>query len=156
MKPAVVVTGGAGFLGSHAAAAVAAQGAYDAVVSDHLGEGDKWRNLAGVALREMLLPSNLFYWLEMSGDAIEAVVHFAACAASETNADVLADTQWSLPALLWKWCAVNGKRFIYATSAECYGGARDIPATGVITADLTRALRRLSGADVPWRLPAAG
>jgi ADP-L-glycero-D-manno-heptose 6-epimerase len=52
------------------------------------------------------------------------VVHLGAISSTtETDADLIIDTNFRLSQLLWHWCTEHGKRLIYASSAATYGGA---------------------------------
>ena len=74
----IVVTGGAGFIGSNIAARLAADGR-EVVVVDRLGDdGVKWRNLARVPLELILRPEELDGFLLARGAEVEAVVHMGA------------------------------------------------------------------------------
>ena len=60
----LLVTGGAGFIGSNIVAALNASGMSDIAVNDILGSGQKWRNLAQRRLAEFLPASDLLRWLQ--------------------------------------------------------------------------------------------
>lgn len=122
MSQIYLVTGGAGFIGSNIVAALCAKGTHRVVVCDLLGDGQKWRNLRNHATYEIVQPANIFYWLDMYGHAVDAVIHMGAISSTtETNADMILDTNQSLSILFYRWCAENQKRFIYASSAATYG-----------------------------------
>jgi ADP-L-glycero-D-manno-heptose 6-epimerase len=116
----IMVTGGAGFIGSNLQAALAARG-QETVVVDWLGSGGKWRNLAAHPPDRVILPEGLDAFLA-ADPPIEAVVHLGAI--SETTA-VDADLTWhtnvELSLHLWDWCTARGVRLIYASSAATYG-----------------------------------
>ena len=117
----ILVTGGAGFVGSNVVAALAELGE-PVAVCDRLRQGDKWRNLAKVPLRELIPPEALLEWLPRHAAAIEAVVHMGAISATtERDADLITAVNFRLSQALWRWCAEQGKRFIYASSAATYG-----------------------------------
>jgi len=117
----IVITGGAGFIGSNVAAALAAGGAHIAVC-DRLRRGDKWRNLARVPLEELISPESLLPWLAQQSGEVEAVVHMGAITSTtETDADLTVEVNFRLSGELWRWCTAAGKRFIYASSAATYG-----------------------------------
>lgn len=117
-----LITGGAGFIGSNIAASLSKKGTHRIVVCDTLGEGDKWRNLRNHFIYEVIQPGNLFYWLEMFGTGVDAIIHMGAISSTtETNADLILETNQSLSIVLYRWCAENAKRFIYASSAATYG-----------------------------------
>lgn len=118
----MLVTGGAGFIGSNLAAALAAQG-HDVAVCDRLRSGDKWRNIAKIDLRDVVAPEQLDDWLATNGDSVATIFHMGAISSTtETDADLILETNFRLSRRLWEWCARNGRRFIYASSAATYGG----------------------------------
>jgi ADP-L-glycero-D-manno-heptose 6-epimerase len=76
----ILVTGGAGFIGSNVVAALNEGGFADVVVNDTLGSDQKWRNLAKRQIADFVFPQDLSSWL--SGRKLEAVVHLGAISAS--------------------------------------------------------------------------
>jgi len=117
----ILVTGGAGFIGSNVAAALAERG-QQVAVCDRLRRGDKWRNLARVPLRELLAPESLLAWLAQETAQVDAVIHLGAITSTtEPDADLIVEVNFRLSQQLWRWCAAAGKRFIYASSAATYG-----------------------------------
>lgn len=137
----IVVTGGAGFIGSNIAARLAADGR-DVVVVDRLGaDGIKWRNLARVPLERILPPEALDGFLQDEGAAVEAVVHMGAISSTTAvDADEVAAVNIRLPQRLWSWCAEHGRTLIYASSAATYGDGAD----GFADDDSPEALARLA------------
>ena len=118
----ILVTGGAGFIGSNLVAALEERGYGDLVISDRLGNDDKWRNIAKREVREMIKPENLIQWLENYGDDVDTVFHMGAISSTtERDADLIVENNFILSRRLWKWCAEKGARFIYASSAASYG-----------------------------------
>lgn len=120
----IVVTGGAGFIGSNIVARLTAETAYDVVVSDRLETADlaKWKNLAKHAIADFWSPEELFEQLERHAERIEAVVHMGAISSTtEPDADLILRTNFILSRDLWDWCAIRGSRMIYASSAATYG-----------------------------------
>lgn len=116
----IVVTGGAGFIGSNLVAAIEKRGAV--AVCDQLGEGEKWRNIAKRDLAALVAPESLFDFLDGHAPSIEAVAHLGAITATtETNVDLLVRTNIQLSRDLWRWCADHGVRLLYASSAATYG-----------------------------------
>lgn len=116
----ILITGGAGFIGSYLQAELAARG-HDTIVADWLGSAGKWRNIAKHPPREIVTPETLGTFLAKS-PPIEAVYHLGAI--SETTAvdgDLVWQTNVALSRQLWEWCADRGARFIYASSAATYG-----------------------------------
>jgi ADP-L-glycero-D-manno-heptose 6-epimerase len=118
----IVITGGAGFIGSNLAAALEERGERDLVVCDRLGRDDKWRNLGKRALAGLLPPEALLPFLEQHARDITIVFHLGAISSTtETDADLIAATNFTLSQRLWEWCAETETRFIYASSAATYG-----------------------------------
>src|ERR1700761_7094513 len=116
----LLVTGGAGFIGSNVVAALNDAGRADVVVSDLLGEGGKWRNLAKRQLADFVPPAELLDWLK--GRKLDAVIHMGAI--SETTAsdgDLVIETNFRLSMRLLDWCTANATPLIYASSAATYG-----------------------------------
>jgi ADP-L-glycero-D-manno-heptose 6-epimerase len=117
----ILVTGGAGFIGSNIVAALGERGA-PVAVCDFLGEQGKWRNLAKAELRDVFHPDQLGAWLEQHTDEIETVIHMGAISATDaSDGDLVLRTNFGLSWQLWQWCARHGKRFVYASSAATYG-----------------------------------
>lgn len=119
----ILVTGGAGFIGSVIAGHLADSGAFHVVVVDQFGSTEKWRNLSKHRVFEIISPGETFYWLEANKDSLEAVIHMGAISSTtETNVDLIMETNFSLSRSLWTWCSDQKRRFIYASSAATYGG----------------------------------
>jgi ADP-L-glycero-D-manno-heptose 6-epimerase len=118
----IVVTGGAGFIGSCVVAALEAAGHAEIVVCDRLGRDDKWRNLAKRALADLIPPEALMGHLDRHRREIEAVIHMGAISATtEADADLIVESNFRLTMRLWDWCAAAGARLLYASSAATYG-----------------------------------
>jgi ADP-L-glycero-D-manno-heptose 6-epimerase len=116
----LLVTGGAGFIGSNVVAALNDAGRADIAVCDVLGHDGKWRNLAKRQLADFVPPSELPEWLR--GSRPDAVIHLGAI--SETTAvdgDLVIETNFRLSMRLLDWCTANNTPFIYASSASTYG-----------------------------------
>lgn len=129
----ILVTGGAGFIGSNLVAALTDRGA-PVAISDWLGQEGKWMNVAKADFLDLVSPERLNDWLRQHETSLEAVVHLGAISATtESDADLIFETNVRLSTRLWRWCAEHGVRFIYASSAATYGdgqaGFDDDPAT---------------------------
>lgn len=117
----ILVTGGAGFIGSNLVAALAEKGAR-VVVCDRLGDGDKWRNLAKHDIEDFVAPEDLVEHLRARGALYSAVVHLGAISDTTTgDVDALMATNVKLSQWLWTWCAGERRPFLYASSAAVYG-----------------------------------
>lgn len=132
----IVITGGAGFIGSNLVAALAARGLSELVVCDWLDSGDKWRNLAKHEIADLVSPDDLFTFLDVNEGQIEAIFHLGAVTSTtETDADLVIRTNFTLSSALWHWCSERRVRFIYASSAATYGdGAQGFDDDGSIGA----------------------
>src|ERR1700761_3449117 len=130
-----LVTGGAGFIGSNIVAAPNDAGRADVVVSDLLGQGGKWRNLAKRQLADIVPPAELMAWLD--GRKLDAVIHMGAISeTTATDGDLVIETNFRLSMRLLDWCTAHGVPFIYASSAATYGdgaqGFRDDPSIAAL------------------------
>jgi ADP-L-glycero-D-manno-heptose 6-epimerase len=116
----LLVTGGAGFIGSNLVAALNEAGRTDIVVCDWLGHDGKWRNLAKRQLADIVPPDQLSTWL--NGRKIDAIFHLGAISeTTATDGDLVIETNFRLSTRLLDWCTANPTPFIYASSAATYG-----------------------------------
>ena len=117
-----VITGGAGFIGSNIAATLEAKGVGPLVIVDRLRHGDKWRNIAKRHLYDIVHPDHLAAFLDENAREITGIVHMGAISATtETDADLIVETNFRLSRDLWTWCAEHDTPLIYASSAATYG-----------------------------------
>jgi ADP-L-glycero-D-manno-heptose 6-epimerase len=120
----LLVTGGAGFIGSNIVASLNEAGRSDVVVNDVLGSQGKWRNLAKRQLADFVPPEDLFAWLD--GRKLDAVIHMGAISeTTATDGDLVLRTNFGLPLRLLDWCSANKTPFLYASSAATYGDGAD-------------------------------
>ena len=118
----IIVTGGAGFIGSNIVAELEAQGYKDIVVVDWLGTEDKWKNIAKRELAAIVAPENMFEYINKNKEQIEAIIHMGAISATtEKDVDLIIRSNFELSWKLWEFCRDNNKQFIYASSAATYG-----------------------------------
>lgn len=116
----LLVTGGAGFIGSNIVAALNEAGRADVAVCDFLGSDGKWRNLAKRQLADIVPPAELMSWL--NGRKLDAVIHMGAISeTTATDGDLVIETNFRLSMRLLDWCTANSVPFIYASSAATYG-----------------------------------
>ena len=118
----IIVTGGAGFIGSYLVKELEARGMRDIAVCDLLGQDDKWKNIAKRELADILPPDDLPAFLNDNAADIETVFHMGAVSATtERDADLIVRSNIRLSMDLWNWCAANDTALIYASSAATYG-----------------------------------
>lgn len=116
----LLVTGGAGFIGSNVVAALNEAGRSDVVVCDFLGNEGKWRNLAKRQLLDIVPPAELPDWLQ--GRKLDAVIHLGAISATTAiDGDLVFETNFRLSMRLLDWCTAKAVPLIYASSAATYG-----------------------------------
>jgi ADP-L-glycero-D-manno-heptose 6-epimerase len=116
----LLVTGGAGFIGSNVVASLNEAGRADIAVSDVLGTDGKWRNLASRELADFVPPAELMRWLE--GRKLDAIIHLGAISSTTaTDGDAVMEHNFRLSLRLLDWCTAARTPFIYASSAATYG-----------------------------------
>ncbi len=118
----ILISGGAGFIGSHLAKKLSERPDHRIVIVDQFGTGDKWNNLVRVPIDEIIHPDDLFYWLEHFGESLECVFQLGGVSSSiESDVEVILDSNHNTPLLLWRWCAEHNVRYVYGSSYEVYG-----------------------------------
>jgi len=118
----IIITGGAGFIGACLAAQLEQAGIGPLVICDWLGDAHKWRNIAKRSLYDIIRPEALLAYLESHKNAVEMLFHMGAISATtETDVDRIVANNFHLSRQLFNWCAQQGKRIVYASSAATYG-----------------------------------
>jgi ADP-L-glycero-D-manno-heptose 6-epimerase len=119
----VLVTGGAGFIGSALVWALNRRGCENIVVCDILGTNEKWRNLTPLRFADYVEAADLLPRLQNGalGD-FDLVLHLGACSATtEKDATYLLKNNYEFTKDLCAWSLASGARFVYASSAATYG-----------------------------------
>jgi ADP-L-glycero-D-manno-heptose 6-epimerase len=121
----VLVTGGAGFIGSALVWELNRRGVEEIVVCDVLDRGEKWKNLVALRFTDYLEASDLLGALERSAtflDAFDTIFHLGACSSTtETDSAFLMRNNAGYTRTLAETAVARGRRFVYASSASTYG-----------------------------------
>ena len=120
----LVVTGGAGFIGSVLVAMLNARGRRDILVVDEYGDGPKWKNLRGKAFTDVVLPEHFARDLTAGvyDGQIDGILHIGAITdTSFPDMDELQQRNVRYTRLLARWATAQGVRLVYASSASVYG-----------------------------------
>jgi ADP-L-glycero-D-manno-heptose 6-epimerase len=125
MSPSILVTGGAGLIGSALIHALNQRGREDILVTDVLGEDMKWKNLSPLRFHDYMQADAFLDRLECepeSLDSIRTIYHLGACSATtERDAGYLMENNYGYTKTLAVWALQRGIRFVYASSAATYG-----------------------------------
>src|SRR5438874_5325707 len=109
----IILTGGAGFIGSVLLARLNDEGYSDILIVDSLESSDKWKNLSGKKFKDYIDKDQFLPYLTSHLDRhdIEAVFHLGACTSTtERNVDYLMQNNYEFSKTLAKWCLANDKR----------------------------------------------
>ena len=119
----IILTGGAGFIGSAFLWKLNKEGIKDVLVVDHLDETEKWKNLAGKKYYDYIQKNDFFNAVvHRQVPKPEAIVHLGACSSTTlTDADYYIKNNYEYSKVLALWAFELGIPFIYASSAATYG-----------------------------------
>jgi ADP-L-glycero-D-manno-heptose 6-epimerase len=119
----VIVTGGAGFIGSVLVWELNRRGCSQIVIADYQPPVKKHPNLEGLNFTDYVDPSDLLGWLKSSSlGPIDTIFHLGACSSTtETNEKYLRENNFEYSRKLAEWALDNAVRFVYASSAATYG-----------------------------------
>jgi len=121
----ILVTGGAGFIGSALVWELNRRGFENIVISDKLCSDEKWRNLVPLKFHDYVDGTDLEQHARHTPEALgkfDVVFHLGACSATtEKNAEYLMRNNYEFTKVLAEWSIAKGTRFVYASSAATYG-----------------------------------
>lgn len=118
----VIVTGGAGFIGSCIVRTLNDMGIEDIIIVDHICETDKWMNMRNKKYIEYINRDIFLEKLSFYAGNVTHIIHMGACSATtEQNFDFLYRNNFEFTKVLWNFCVENQISFFYASSAATYG-----------------------------------
>ncbi|MBN2589519.1 MAG: ADP-glyceromanno-heptose 6-epimerase [Sedimentisphaerales bacterium] len=120
----IIVTGGAGFIGSAIIAELNKRKIYDIIVVDQLGSDNKWKNLRNLSFTDYIENDDFLELIihDQIEDSVEAIFHLGACSdTTENDASYLIKNNYEYTKVLASWAVDSDVRFIYASSAATYG-----------------------------------
>ena len=124
-KTRVLVTGAAGFIGSALVHGLNARGITQILVSDHLGNDEKWRNLTPLVFEDYVPADKLLVNLQEKASShgkFQTCFHLGACSSTTvTDAAYVMENNFGYTKKLCHWALTTGTRFVYASSAATYG-----------------------------------
>lgn len=122
----IIITGGAGFIGSCIVRSLNDRGIDDIIVVDNIASTEKWRNLSNKRYREYIHKDCFLERLPSLEGKVTHVIHMGACSATtERNFDYLYHNNTDYSKALWHFCTENGTSFLYASSAATYGAGEN-------------------------------
>lgn len=122
----IIVTGGAGFIGSALVCALNERGIDDILVVDRLDASEKWKNLVPLRYKDYLDADDFERSIlehHRPFGSVRAVYHLGACSSTtEPDAAYLMRNNYEYTKRIAQWSVRCGSRFVYASSAATYGG----------------------------------
>ena len=114
----IVLTGGAGFIGSCFLSKLNENGIDDILVVDHLGSSDKWKNLQGKRFQDYIEKDDFLKLVEDNKLAKpKYVVHMGACSSTTfTDGSYFIKNNYEYTKKLAKWALLHKVPFLYASS----------------------------------------
>ena len=122
----IIVTGGAGFIGSCIVRSLNDRGIEDIIIVDNISSTEKWKNLCNKRYAEYIHKDVFLERLPEFSGRVSHVIHMGACSSTtELNFDYLYRNNPEYTKALWRFCTENGISFLYASSAATYGAGEN-------------------------------
>jgi ADP-L-glycero-D-manno-heptose 6-epimerase len=121
----IIVTGGAGFIGSNLVKGLNRRGLNNILIVDDLSDGDKVRNIENCDIQDYMDKDEFLKRIEqgIEFDGMSAIYHQGACSDTmETDGRYIMQTNYEYSKSLFHYSGEHGIPFIYASSASVYGG----------------------------------
>lgn len=120
----IIVTGGAGFIGSYLVSYLNEQGIYDIIIVDEFGTSERWNNLLGLKFKDFIHKDDFAERIKRDSlpHSVTSIIHLGACSSTtEKNVDYLYRNNFLYTKAIAQFTLNRGIQFIYASSAATYG-----------------------------------
>lgn len=123
----IIVTGGAGFIGSNIVKTLNEQGRKDIIVVDDLSDGKQFYNISDCDIADYLDKDDFLQRVKNNDgilDNVEVIFHEGACSSTtEWDGKFMMENNYEYSKVLLHACQAKGIAFLYASSASVYGGS---------------------------------
>ena len=124
----IIITGGAGFIGSNIAKALNKRGETDILIVDNLVNGKKMLNINDLDIADYMNKEAFIQRIKKDedfGDEVQAIFHEGACSATtEWNGKFIMENNYDYSKSLLHWCNRHNAQYLYASSASVYGSGK--------------------------------